>query len=166
MDYAARLAEIRQQWPQPLTPGSSEEAAALDRFRAFFADFTPAKVALLLPQTYAEDVWFNDTLKTVRGRERLGHYLAESAAAVEACRVQIDDLTHNGQGDYYVRWRMMIRFRRFKRGTDTHSIGISHLRFDERGQVLLHQDYWDATQGLFEHVPVLGSMIRWIKRRV
>lgn len=166
MDYRTRLQQIRQSHPHPLQPGSEAEAAALQRFAAFFADFSPAKIEALLPATYAEAVWFNDTLKTVQGRQALAHYLGESAAAVEACQVQIEDVCHNGQGDYYVRWSMMIRFKRFRRGVDTHSIGMTHLRFDDTGQVLLHQDYWDSAQGLFEHVPVLGSMIGWIKRRL
>ncbi len=166
MNYATRLAELKAADPLPFATGSETETLALARFRRFFADFSPAKVQSLLEQTYAADVWFNDTLKTVRGAEALKHYLSESAAAVEACRVEIDDICNNGAGDYHVRWSMMIRFKRFKRGQDTHSIGISHLRFDRDGRVVLQQDYWDAAQGLFEHVPLLGTMIRAIKRRL
>jgi hypothetical protein len=32
--------------------------------------------------------------------------------------------------------------------------------------VLLHQDYWDSTAGLFQHVPALGTGIRAIKARL
>ena len=166
MNYAARLAELQAADPLPFAPGSETETLALDNFRRFFADFSPAKIESLLEQTYAPEVWFNDTLKTVRGTGPLKHYLSESASAVDACRVEIHDISHNGSGDYLVRWSMMIRFKRFKRGQDTHSIGVSHLRFDRDGRVLLQQDYWDAAQGLFEHVPLLGAMIRAIKRRL
>jgi hypothetical protein len=56
--------------------------------------------------------------------------------------------------------------KRFKPNQDTQTIGMSHLRFDASGLVRLHQDYWDSTAGLFEHVPLLGAGIRAIKRRV
>lgn len=166
MDYAARLEELRRLHPQPLMPGSDAEQAALDRFRRFFADFSPTKVTRLIDDTYAEDVWFNDTLKTVRGRSALREYLAHSAAAVQSCRVQVHEVIPNGSGDYYVRWSMTIRFKRFKTDRDTHTIGMSHIRFDPAGRVVLHQDYWDSTQGLFEHIPVLGWLIGRIKARL
>jgi hypothetical protein len=32
--------------------------------------------------------------------------------------------------------------------------------------VVLHQDYWDSAAGLFEHVPVVGRLIRTVKSRL
>jgi hypothetical protein len=111
-------------------------------------------------------VYFNDTLKAVRGIDALRHYLAESAEAVEDCRVQIHESTRTAHGEYLVRWSMMIRFKRFKRGQDTWTVGMSHLRFDGDGRVVYQQDYWNAADGLFQHVPVLGWAIAAIKRRL
>lgn len=166
MDYETALVRVRQRHGAPLAPGSTAEREALDRFRAFFASFAPDKVARLLDATYADDVWFDDTLKRIEGREALRPYLEHSAAAVEDCRVVIRETVGNGDGDYFVRWAMTIRFRRFRRGVDTESIGMSHLRFDREGLVVLHQDYWNAADGLFQHVPLLGTAIRAIKRRL
>lgn len=166
MEFHDRLAALRAAQGETLAAGSEAETRALDAFRRFFADFSPAKIEVLLDQTYAADVWFNDTLKTIRGRQDLRHYLAESAAAVESCQVTVDEVTRTAQGEYLLRWTMTIRFKRFKRGQDTTTIGISLLRFDSEGKVLMHQDFWDATQGIFEHVPVLGWMIGKIKRRL
>lgn len=165
MNYAQKLSAVKVELPLPLAPDSAEEKAALDRFRVFFSDFSPAKIEKLLDGTYAESIWFNDTLKTVNGVGDLREYLSHSASAVDACEVQVAEICGNGEGDYYARWSMMIAFKRFKRGQQTHSIGMSHLRFDADGKVVLHQDYWDSSQGLFEHVPLLGAMIRFIKRR-
>ena len=39
------------------------------------------------------------------------------------------------------------------------------VRFDAQGRVVLHQDFWDATAGVFEHVPVVGTAIRGIKAK-
>jgi hypothetical protein len=166
MDYPAALEAVRRRHGAPLVPGSADEAAALARFRDFFATFAPDKVDRLLDATYAEDVWFNDTLKTLEGRAALAPYLRHSAQAVEACRVEVHEICGNGQGDYYARWSMMIRFRRFARGRDTHSIGMSQLRFDASGRVVFHQDFWNAAEGLYQHVPLLGAAIRAIQRRV
>lgn len=160
------LARARQSHPESLPPGSSAESEALQRFASFFSTFSGDRIGRLLPATYAADVWFNDTLKTVQGRDALAHYLAESAAAVEHCAVSIEEQTRNEHGEYLLRWKMCIRFKRFRRGVDTWTVGMSHLRFDRAGQVVYHQDYWNAAEGLYQHVPVLGWMIRALQRRL
>lgn len=165
MEYLTELAKQRKQ-PLAFKAGSPEEAAAIARFQRFFADFSPNKIASLLEQTYSADVWFNDTLKTIRGTAQLREYLRHSAEAVESCTVEVHETLNNNLGDYYVRWTMSIRFKKFKRGQTTQTIGISHLRFNEQGLVCLHQDYWDSTAGIFEHIPVLGWLIGKIKARL
>ena len=165
MDYLNELAAQSRQSPA-LKRGSTEEAAAIARFKLFFADFSPQKIDVLLDQTYAKDAWFNDTLKTIRGRDQMRSYLKHGAEAVESCVVEVLETLSNETGDYYIRWLMTIRFKRFKKGQDTQTIGISHVRFNNDGLVCFHQDYWDSTAGIFEHIPVLGWMIGKIKARL
>jgi SnoaL-like domain len=165
MEYLQELA-TQSRAGAVLKRGSTEETAAIDRFKRFFADFSPQKIAVLLEQTYAKDAWFNDTLKTIRGRAAMADYLRHSAEAVQSCVVEVKETLSNDQGDYYIRWLMTIRFKRFKKGQDTQTIGISHVRFNAEGLVCFHQDYWDSTAGIFEHVPVLGWMIGKIKARL
>jgi hypothetical protein len=166
MEYLTELQRQTLALPRAFERGSDAERAALSNFGRFFSDFSPDKVERLVDLTYAPDVWFNDTLKTLHGRDALRSYLRHSASAVQSCRVEILDTLSNDHGDYFVRWTMVIRFRRFKPDVDTKTIGVSHLRFNSDGLVSLHQDYWDATAGLFEHIPLLGAGIRAIKRRV
>jgi len=166
METLTELDQVRSRHPAAPAAGSEQEASALARFAAFFSSLAPDRVQTLLAETYAPDVYFNDTLKSVRGIDALRHYLVESAEAVQDCRVQIHDTTRTEHGEYLVRWSMMIRFKRFSRGQDTWTIGMSHLRFDAVGRVAYHQDYWNAADGLFQHIPVLGWMIKSIKRRL
>ena len=143
-------------------PGTREAQVTFERL---FNAFTPDALRQSVRQTYAPEPFFNDTLKTVRERDALAAYLAESAEAVEQCTVEIDEWTPAKIG-WYVRWRMTIRFKRFKRGVDTESIGVSHIVFDREGRVALHQDFWDSATGFYQHLPLLGGAIRWIRRRV
>lgn len=142
---------------------ATEEAQAT--FERLFNAFTPDALRQSVQQTYAPEPFFNDTLKTVRERDALAEYLAATAEAVQDCRVTIDEWTPARIG-WYVRWRMIIRFRRFKPDTDTESMGISHIVFDRGGRVALHQDFWDSATGFYQHLPLLGGVIRWIRRRV
>lgn len=145
--------------------GSAVENEAVERFRSFFGDLREDRLKKDIRSVYAPDVRFNDTLKSIEGVDQLEHYLVETARNVESCKVEIDEVLTSSSG-VYVRWRMAIRFKKFRKGTTQESIGMSHLRFDKEGRVVYHQDYWDSGANLFEKIPVLGSGIRAVKRRL
>ena len=61
-------------------------------------------------------------------------------------------------------WDFHFRMRRFS--TQPQVIrGSTHLRFSRDGRISLHRDYWDAAEELYEKLPVLGPLMRWLKRR-
>ncbi len=166
MQTLEELDRLRAVHPSPPAAGSEAESQALARFASFFANLAPDRVQALLAQTYADDVYFNDCLKAVHGLDALRPYLMDSAEGAEECRVQVHETTRTVHDEHLVRWSMMIRFKKLKRGQDTWSIGMSHLRFDAQGRVVYQQDYWNAADGLFQHVPLLGTAIAAIKRRL
>jgi len=165
-DVVAVLEEVRRWHPRPPAAGSSQEVEGLARFQQFFQPLAPDRVEQLIERTYAPDVYFNDTLKAVRGRPALRDYMVDSAQGAAECRVLFDEVTRTAVGEHHLRWRMMIRFKRFAGGRETWSIGMSHIRLDEHGLVVYHQDYWNAADGLFQHIPILGTAIRAIKKRL
>jgi hypothetical protein len=70
-------------------------------------------------------------------------------------------------GDYYFRWIMSVKLKRDgKSQPPSLTIGISQVRFGPDGRVIFHQDYFDAAAFLYEKIPVLGSEIRFIKKRI
>lgn len=165
MDLDAALAATASRTHRFAPEGVDEAVLAADRFRALFEDFTPAGMLERAPAAYADDAWFDDTLKHVRGNEAIAEYLAEGAAACNRAEVDVHE-ARGADGDYLVRWTMRLEFKKLARGRLTSSIGASLLRFDEDGRILLHQDYWDGATGFFQYVPVLGAGIRWIKGRL
>lgn len=138
---------------------------AIAGFCAVFERFTPERVREAVPRVYADDVYFYDTLKEIEGNEELAAYLARSAGACESCEVRLEDVARSG-ADLYLRWRMVIRFKRFAKGRPTATEGMSQLRVDRDGRIVLHRDFWDSTQGFFRHLPVLGWLIRKVLKRV
>lgn len=44
--------------------------------------------------------------------------------------------------------------------------GVSHIRFHDDGRVITHRDYWDPAEELYEKLPLLGGLMRWIKTRL
>ena len=43
--------------------------------------------------------------------------------------------------------------------------GASHLKFAADGRINFHRDYWDAAEELYEKLPLVGSLMRWLKRQ-
>ncbi|UCF67042.1 MAG: nuclear transport factor 2 family protein [Acidobacteriota bacterium] len=165
MPYERALETTDPRQQKTLSPGSPEEKAALERVFDLFSELTEERIRSKVRDVYAAQAYFHDTLKEVHGVGAIEEYLVDSARAVNHCTVRFTDVGRS-EGEYYLRWEMEIEFKKLKRGQVCRSIGMTHMRFDEQGMVVLHQDYWDAASGVFEHVPLLGSMIRAIKNRL
>ena len=148
-----------------LEAGGDEERQAIERFRALMSDLKAPGFASEIRDVYAEGVFFNDTLKTLRGVSEVEEHLIETAAALDSATVEFLDLTGRG-GDYYFRWVMTTRSPKLAKGQEILSVGMTHVRFDAAGRVVLHQDFWDSTGGLFEHAPGLGWLLRRTKQRL
>ncbi|MFI4889702.1 MAG: hypothetical protein ACHQIL_04140 [Steroidobacterales bacterium] len=42
---------------------------------------------------------------------------------------------------------------------------ISRLRFNQEGRVIEHVDFCDPAEGIWQHLPVIGAVISWLRRR-
>lgn len=146
-------------------PGSEEESAALARVRELFSDLqNEAAVRQRVLATYDSSAFFHDTLIEKRGAAEIADYFAGHAQRLIQGFVVFDDI-QGRDGDYYLRWRMTVQVRGFAGERPIETIGMSHVRFGVDGKVLVHQDYWDSSAGLFEHIPVLGWGIRRVRAR-
>ena len=114
---------------------------------------------------YAESLFFNDTLHTFTHRDQLSSYLQRITDKTEQMEIEILGWSISDQ-DVHLRWAMDTQFRVLGRSVKNRTLGMSHLRFDHQGRIILHQDFWDSSQGFYEHIPVLGNIIRVIRNRV
>jgi limonene-1,2-epoxide hydrolase len=165
LDHDAALAATVPAALGAPAPGSPEEKAAVERFEAFIADLSTGAIKEQIRNVYAPTLYFNDTLKTIRDVDALEKYFLSSDDAMSAYGLKVEQTISTPEG-VFVRWRMDVMFRRMRKGDVQSSIGISHIRFDKDGRVVYHQDYWDSGTNLYEKIPVLGGMIRWIKSRL
>ena len=146
-------------------PDSPEEKAAVARFTAFLSDLSTTTVKSSIRTVYAPALFFNDTLKTIRDVDTLEKYFLASDDSMASYGLKVEQIVSTPEG-VFVRWRMDIVFRKFHKGELESSIGITHVRFNKDGLVVYHQDYWDSGSNFYEKLPVLGSLIRAVKRRL
>jgi len=164
MSYEEALAKTDPTKCKTVTPSSAEEKDAIDRFKAFYTDYNQEDRMAKVRHVFAENAYINDTLKELNGIDAIEAYLLKSSESVESRTMETPDIAVSGS-DYYFRWVANIKFKTLKKGRAFRFHGISHVRFDETGKVVLCQDFWDPATALFEHIPVLGGLIKLIKRR-
>ncbi len=119
--------------------------------------------AQTLSLIYTDDVWFKDPFNEVQGLEQVSHIFTHMFEQVDAPRFVV---THSVLQDdqAFLTWDFLFRMRRFS--DDEQCIrGATHVRFASDGRVAYHRDYWDAAEELYEKLPVIGSLMRWLKTR-
>lgn len=162
--FRAALAEFAGR--STVAVGSDAERTAIVRFETFLGAITAESARTQTTNVYARDCFFNDTLKTLRGATNLQSYFVVTAENAESVTATFDDATRSADGLYYFRWVMDTRLKKVAQGETIRTLGITVVRFDEAGRVLIHQDYWDSAVGLWDHVPAIGYGIRAIKARL
>jgi len=117
-----------------------------------------------LSEIYTPDAYFKDPFNEVRGTAAIEHLFAHMFAALEGPRFVVHDAIVQGD-QCFLRWDFLFRMKRWQREEQCIR-GGSHLVLAADGRISLHRDYWDAAEELYEKLPLLGSLMRWLKKRV
>ncbi len=117
-----------------------------------------------LGELYSDDILFRDPLHEVRGLPAVRGYFGELYANISELRFDFYGFDQSAEGEGYLRWTMSYRHPRLRGGELIRVEGCSHLRW--RDKVYQHRDYFDAGALLYEHLPILGRVIAWLKGRL
>lgn len=130
---------------------------------ATFESLTPATVADL-GRIYAPDARFIDPFNDVQGLAQVQAIFRHMFETLEQPRFVVTGSVVE-QDRCFLLWNFHFRFRSFRRDVAQTIAGTSHLHFDAQGLIDLHHDYWDAAHGLYQQMPVIGALMRWLRRR-
>ena len=136
---------------------------ATQNLATFFEMLSPLSVAQL-NTIYDEQATFKDPFNEVQGLPEIVRIFQHMYVALDQPHFVITGQVVDG-AQAFLTWEFRFRFKRF----DTTSLqtvrGASHVVFNEQGLVTLHRDYWDAAEELYEKLPVVGGLMRWLKKR-
>ncbi len=135
----------------------------LDAFVRFFEQLDRHDLQSL-DQFYAPQAYFKDPFNEVRGPDEIRRLFEHMYQVLEQPRFVITERVVQ-LPQCVLMWEFRFRFRRFDRQHEQVVRGSSHLRFDAQGQVHYHRDYWDAAEELYEKIPGLGLLMRWLRRQ-
>ncbi|MDX1454809.1 MAG: nuclear transport factor 2 family protein [Gammaproteobacteria bacterium] len=146
--------------------GSANEVLeqALDDYARLYESITPADLEKL-DRYFASDARFKDPFNDVRGLDAIRHVFERM---FETCL----DLQFNVQHRFLEEatgcliWSFRFRPNVAGLRRQTWSLeGSSRIRFDAAGKIVEHVDFWDSGEYFYARLPVIGAIIRFIRRR-
>jgi hypothetical protein len=138
IDFHTRFAEIAH-WFETLTPCSLND----------------------IEKIYSRQAMFRDPFNQVAGvsavRQIYEHMFAQLSEPKFVITAKIVE-----DANAFMTWRFLFA----ARGKSYVIEGGTQLGLDAQGLIVIHRDYWDAAQELYEKLPVLGAILRVLRKKL
>jgi|TARA_B110000444_G_C18781825_1_gene567837 steroid Delta-isomerase len=115
-----------------------------------------------IEQFVSIDIKFKDPFNDISGLDAFRRLLVKLIDDVKGLRFEV---TYRAWSEdvLFLRWTFQGKVK----GIDYWKVqGMSEIVFDEQGLVCQHIDHWDASEQFFEKLPLIGTILRVIKRRL
>jgi len=129
----------------------------------FFQELSPQSVSQL-HTIYDAQARFKDPFNEVQGLAEIERIFRHMYVALDQPHFVVTGQVVDGT-QAFLTWEFRFRFKRFDSITVQAVRGASHVQFNDQGLVTMHRDYWDAAEELYEKLPVVGGVMRWLKKR-
>jgi ketosteroid isomerase-like protein len=133
----------------------------ISRFKDFYRNLHQTDLSRIT-DIYDDSVVFRDPVHSLKGVADLHAYMSDLCENLSSCRFEyLDQVVEEGAA--FIKWDM--HFSHKSLGGDVISVrGISHIQF--RDKIYYHEDTYDMGALLYENVPLLGGITRWLKGRL
>ncbi len=138
-------------------------SGVVDAYIGFWQQLSPDRLAEL-PAYYTPDVHFQDPFNNLHGIDDLAAMLRHMYRQCDAVSIAVDEVVGRAPV-VYLRWRFDFRLAGERRHRQPIR-GVSRVVFAPDGRVSEHIDYWDAAGQLYSQLPIVGGLMRWLRRRL
>ncbi|MFC3033803.1 nuclear transport factor 2 family protein [Pseudoalteromonas fenneropenaei] len=135
----------------------------VERFVTLYNQLNRENLATLA-QIYSDSIEFRDPLHRIVGLNALHEYFSAMYENTQSVQFTLNDSTDAGD-KAFIYWQMRFSHKRLRRGQPIVVEGHSQLYF-AGDKVCYHRDYFDVGSMLYEHLPLLGCVVRKLKARV
>ena len=119
----------------------------------------------ILDKFYAKDTLFIDPIGRHEGIKAVKDYYAGIYKGVEEIKFEFSEIISNGNNHVGV-WKMTLTTPNLNSGKPVILHGNSVIKFNDEGLVSYHRDYFDMGEFIYEHIPLLGSVTKYVKKRL
>lgn len=124
-----------------------------------------ANMMHLVEQFYAEDIQFYDPIVHMDGLKEMRDYYIQMYKNVQTISWEFPDEVWQ-DNKCTLSWKMTLTAKDFNGNKPLTLDGISLMKFNPEGKACYHRDYFDMGAFVYEWVPVLGSMVRFVKKKM
>ena len=117
-----------------------------------------------LSSLYHPDITLIDPVSTYSGLPALEQYFAALLSNTGSCGFNIDAINHLGDRAF-VSWQMNFTHPKLSAGDPIKVEGISHILI-KNNKIVYQRDYYDLGSMLYEHLPIIGYLVRYLKRKI
>lgn len=134
-----------------------------EKLTHFFETLDSATSIESFSSIYHDKVLFKDPFNEVEGLASVYEIFSHMYQNLDNPRFVINEYMDK-ENIIYVKWDFLFAFKGKK---DENSFeGVSRLVVNEQGKVISHIDFWDAAEHMYEKMPLVGSLLRFIKRKI
>jgi len=134
----------------------------LQDFKAFYLERSPASLERL-DRLYTQDIEFRDPLHAIHGILAFKSYLKGVYAGPTDIRFEYLD-EHCDEHWASITWVATYRHGALGGGRTLTLRGTTQIRFTDR--IFYQEDFFDVGAMVYQHLPVLGTVVRYINRRI
>jgi ketosteroid isomerase-like protein len=112
---------------------------------------------------YSNEVIFIDPVVNIQGLDNMKSYFLSAYENVKNIKFEFNDIL-NTESKYTAIWTMHLQARGINGGAPIVVHGVSILHFNDQGLITYHRDYLDLGAMVYERLPIIGILIRKIKK--
>lgn len=114
---------------------------------------------------YAKDASFTDPLIEISGIEAIRDYYRKLYQHVTEIDFEFNNFVISEQTCSF-EWIMDFKAKKLNSGKNIRVFGISCIKFNSDNMAIYQRDYYDMGEFIYERVPILASVIKYVKRRL
>ncbi|MFT6102893.1 MAG: hypothetical protein ACJATV_000244 [Granulosicoccus sp.] len=145
----------------------SEIIKVINDFKTYYSCFSNQDMNAL-DTFYAESLVFTDPIHQIDQLDNVKDYFVSMCDNLTECRFEFVGETIDDNSAWF-KWTMHYRHPRLKNNAPLRLTGASYIKFANTSsgyRITSHEDFYDMGSMLYEHTPVLGRCIRWLKQQL
>lgn len=133
----------------------------LEGLKNAYESLRPDNVDALL-NFYEANASFKDPFQEVEGKIAIKKIFLKMFEQLDSPEFHVRKIQQEGTQASLL-WEFKFKFKRWNRSEQT-ILGVSWLYFNDDGLIIRHHDFWDPAEGIYEKLPLIGSLLRLLKR--
>ncbi|MFT6733742.1 MAG: hypothetical protein ACJAS9_001932 [Polaribacter sp.] len=136
----------------------------VEKFKSTYQNMNASNIESI-EGLYAEEIQFTDPFHKIDGLGNLKQYFEELYQNVESVEFEFgNSLNENKQ--FFIEWEMTVCHPKLNKAKPILVPGGTLIKIDEFEKIIFHRDYFDAGAMLYEQIPLLGRVIKWVKQKI